>query len=489
MKKLSFFISLLLLFSSALFAQIGINTDNSLPDPSAGLDVNFTNKGFLPPRVALTAINSADPITAPAIGLFVYNTTNAGTPPNNVTTGYYCWSGTQWIPVLAPQGTNIGDMQYWNGTTWVIVSAGSHGQQLYFCNGVPTWGGCTPVLTTTTVTNILLITATSGGNITSDGGANVTDRGVCWSTSSNPTTTDSRTTDGIGTGIFVSNLTGLTANTLYYVRAYATNSVGTAYGNEITFTTLLNPILPIVTTTPIYYTSPNTVTSGGNVTSDGGATVTARGVCWSISANPTTADSHTTDGNGTGTFTSIITGLTSNTTYYIRAYATNSAGTFYGNEISFIASQFFIGQSYGGGIIFYIDGTGLHGLISATSDQSTGTPWGCMGTLIGGTGTAIGTGQANTTLIVNGCSTAGIAARICDDLVMNGYSDWFLPSKDELNLLYQQIAVVGGFANWYYWSSSEYNATGAWYQSFSSGIQYSYDVKYDTYCVRAVRAF
>jgi uncharacterized protein (TIGR02145 family) len=95
-----------------------------------------------------------------------------------------------------------------------------------------------PTVTTAAVTSITQFTATSGGDISSDGGASVTARGVCWNTSSNPTTAGSHTTDGTGTGTFVSNITGLTGGTLYYVRAYATNSVGTSYGNELTFSTL-----------------------------------------------------------------------------------------------------------------------------------------------------------------------------------------------------------------------------------------------------------
>ena len=139
MKKLYFIITLLII-SNALFAQVGINNDNSVPDASAGLDVNFNNKGFLPPRVALTAINSAVPVVSPAIGLLVYNIATAGTPPNNVMTGYYCWNGTQWIPVLPPQGTNVGDMQYWNGIQWVKIAVGTNGQVLTLNNGIPTWG-------------------------------------------------------------------------------------------------------------------------------------------------------------------------------------------------------------------------------------------------------------------------------------------------------------------------------------------------------------
>jgi uncharacterized protein (TIGR02145 family) len=150
---------------------------------------------------------------------------------------------------------------------------------------------------------------------------------------------------------------------------------------------------------------------------------------------------------------------------------------------------FSIGQHYGGGIIFYIDSTGEHGLISAASDQSNGVTWGCDTTLIGGTSTGIGTGRANTTAIVNGCSQPGIAARICDDLVLNGYSDWFLPSLDELNQMYLQKSVIGGFNTiGDYWSSSEWHSDSSFGQNFESGSQYMY-YKYDLIYVRAIRAF
>jgi len=192
-----------------------------------------------------------------------------------------------------------------------------------------------PSVTTNAVTNITQTTATSGGNVTSEGGATVTARGVCWSTSSNPTIANSHTTDGSGTGTFISYLTGLTPNTPYYVRAYATNNVGSGYGNEVSFTTGQTITPPVVTTALVTNITQTTAISGGTVVSDGGATVTARGVCWSTTPNPTTAGSYTIDGTGTGTFVSYITGLTGSTQYYIRAYATNSAGTSYGNELSF----------------------------------------------------------------------------------------------------------------------------------------------------------
>ena len=191
-----------------------------------------------------------------------------------------------------------------------------------------------PTVITSEVTNITAITATCGAEVTSDGGATVTARGVCWSISHNPTVSDSHTTNGTGMGSFTSSLTGLSSGTTYYVRAYATNSTGTAYGNEVSFTTFVLQV-PTVITSEATNIATTTAICGGEVTSDGGATVTSRGVCWSISHNPTVSDSHTTNGTGMGSFTSSLTGLSSGTTYYVRAYATNSAGTAYGNEVSF----------------------------------------------------------------------------------------------------------------------------------------------------------
>ncbi len=342
-----------------------------------------------------------------------------------------------------------------------------------------------PTVTTASLTSITQTTATSGGNVTSDGGASVTARGVCWSTAANPTISNSKTTDGTGTGVFVSNLTGLLGNTLYYVRAYATNSAGTSYGNEVSFSTL--PTTPSLTTTSVTGITLSTAISGGTVSSNGGASVTARGVCWSTAANPTISNSKTTDGTGTGVFVSNLTGLTGNTLYYLRAYATNSAGTSYGNEVSFSTLDFAIGLSYQGGVIFYINGTGNHGMIAAPMDL-TGEGWGCYGTYIGGTLTGIGTGQNNTGAIVMGCSDVDFAAKTCYELVLNGYSDWYLPSLDELNLMYINQAAIGGFSTFGYWSSTQVSATTAYYQGFANGTQYVGN-KSSIVRVRPIRSF
>jgi uncharacterized protein (TIGR02145 family) len=287
-------------------------------------------------------------------------------------------------------------------------------------------------LTTTSITNITATSASSGGNITSDGGAEITVRGVCWGANINPTTSDSKTVDGNGAGQFTSDLTELAAGTPYHVRAYATNSGGTAYGADLSFTTLgeapecitqpatnvtssgatLNgtvnandltttvtfeygtsasygqtitaiqspvignniinvnadisgltsgttyhygvksanslgtaigndltfttvSVVPTLTTISVSNITTSSAFTGGNITADGGASIIARGVCWATTSNPTTEDSKTSDGPGTGSFTSKISCLSGATIYYVRAYATNSIGTAYGNQYSF----------------------------------------------------------------------------------------------------------------------------------------------------------
>ena len=192
-----------------------------------------------------------------------------------------------------------------------------------------------PTVTTSEVDYISATTAKCGGEVT-EGDPAVTARGVCWSTTDNPTLDDSHTVDGGGAGSFTSNITGLTEITTYYVRSYATSSAGTVYGETRTFVTT-EYILPTVTTSDVNNITSTTAKCGGVVT-EGDPTVTAWGVCWSTTDNPTIDDSHTVDGGGAGSFTSNITGLTENTTYYVRAYATSSAGTAYGETKTFMTN-------------------------------------------------------------------------------------------------------------------------------------------------------
>ncbi len=244
----------------------------------------------------------------------------------------------------------------------------------------------------------------------------------------------------------------------------------------------------------------NSATVSVSVIDNGLPPIISQGLCWSVSPNPTVDSSHKIiDSTKAGSFTFVINGLTPLTTYYVRGYAVNSAGVSYGKQISFrtpAISPYNIGQFYAGGLIFYIDTTGNHGLVCDTTDIGDSIAWhiGSNDTLIAG-GTAVGTGLSNTDSIVAHYHTdSASAAWICKNYTGGGYTDWFLPSKDELNLMRQNL-YARGYGNWSsatYWSSSEYmDAQGryyAWTQYFTNGYQY-YFKQYFPLNVRAVRAF
>jgi hypothetical protein len=361
MKKL---LILLAIFTTvaATAQSVGINTDGSSANASAILDLKSTTQGFLPPRMTYVERQT---ITSPAIGLMIYCTN--------------CGPGT-------------GEPQFYNGTAWVNMIGGTALTQ------PPT------VAATTAASSITKTTATAGGNVTFD------------------------------------------------------------YGNAIT----------------------------------------ARGICWSTAQNPTTADSKTTEAGTTGIFSSNITGLTPGNTYYVRAYATNAMGTSYGTQVSFKSADYTIGESALGGKIAYLlqsgdsgyDPATTHGLVATNADISSVTSkWGgtsnlCyMTNIAGADGTAIGTGLQNTVDIINyPCYGDDIAARRCGDLVQGGYSDWYLPSKDEMYKLYLNRASIVGFSSNAYWTSSEYSATHAWYQDVSDGTQVTIG-KTNVIYIRPVRSF
>ncbi|RPH31969.1 MAG: DUF1566 domain-containing protein [Bacteroidales bacterium] len=183
-----------------------------------------------------------------------------------------------------------------------------------------------------------------------------------------------------------------------------------------------------------------------------------------------------------------LSSLTPGTLYHFRVKAVNALGTSYGDDMSFTLLG--IGITWENGIIFYLDNTGLHGLVAAAADQGT-TTWGCLSTLISGAdGIAVGTGSQNTTEIINGCATAGIAARICRSYSGGSYNDWFLPSKDELGLMLTNLHKegIGGFSAANYWSSSESSNDNAWKYNFSLEST-APSPKNNSYIVRAARAF
>ena len=341
-------------------------------------------------------------------------------------------------------------------------------------------------LTTDSVTLITSTTAKSGGNITNDGGAPIISRGICWSTTPNESILGNHSTDGAGNGSFTSTLLVLTPGTQYFLRAYATNSIGTAYGNEVVFTSVKSLT---ITTTAATSISINSANSGGNILSEGNNPILDRGICWSTFQNPTISDSKTRDGSGIGSFSSNINGLALATTYYVRAYATLSSGTSYGNEVSFTTKSISIGDTYEGGIVAYVDGTGKHGFIAAPFDQDNAI-MGCT-MAIGARGIAIGTGYQNTLDILNACGATTNAARVCYNLDLNGYSDWFLPSTDELDQMYKNKAVIGSFAPFIYWSSTIHGTAGfeGKVQEFADGSRLNKETNTAAYRVRAIRSF
>ena len=297
-----------------------------------GNQVNFNTLG--PPTITTSQVTSIGANTAISGGNITYS---GGA---SVTSKGVCWSASP-NPTIANfftnEGTGTGTFSsnlssLLQGTTYYVRAYATnsigttYGEQVSFTTISP------PVLSTNLITNIGISTATGGGNITNDGGSPVTARGVCWSSSQNPTLYNYYSDNGTGTGQFLSNISGLTQATSYYVRSYATNAAGTAYGNQVNFTTYN---LSSLTTNEINNIGLYSASGGGNITDDGGSPVTARGLCWSTSQNPTVSDAYTVDGSGTGTFTSNLTGLSVETTYFVRAYATNNTDTAYGNQVSF----------------------------------------------------------------------------------------------------------------------------------------------------------
>ena len=198
-----------------------------------------------------------------------------------------------------------------------------------------------PVVVTKDITNITATSATLNGSLTNSDAANkITEKGFCWGAEKEPTIEGNHISKGSGTGTYSYSLTNLTNNTTYYVRAYVKTNYGIIYGEEKNFTTV-EMVLPIVATNNVTNIKATTATCGGYVSSDGNGTVTARGICWSTSPNPTINDNKTMDGSGTGNFTSNLSNLASQTTYYVRAYATNEKGTVYGEEKSFTTAKIF----------------------------------------------------------------------------------------------------------------------------------------------------
>ncbi len=304
--------------------------------PAAGFDINFTTLSFNS-RTSGGSGNSAVELAYQVDGAGPWIPI-AGTPafPHLFNGSSNNYNGTLNVTFTSGHTYVIRMYEYWasSGSSQNTNRTETIGTVVFGGNTVVS--GPVPDVTTTGSSAVAISTATASGSITPVSSA-VTESGICWSVAANPTTADAHlaTSPLVSTGAFSINITGLLAATTYHYRAYATNGVGTAYGADLTFTTA-PPVLATITTTAASAVTAISAATGGNISDDGGDPVTQRGVCWNTTGSPViTADPFTSNGTGTGSFPSTAQVLSAATTYRLRAYATNSVGTAYGNEITF----------------------------------------------------------------------------------------------------------------------------------------------------------
>lgn len=457
-----------------------------------GSDLTFTTLGQAPTAATLDATNST-PFTAQLNGTVNANyLSTVITFEYGKTTSYgYTISANQ-SPLTGntnnPVNANISGLEAGTTYHYRIKAVNSLGT-IYGSDKSFLTLGQVPSVTTLTATSITPIEAQLNGTVNANFLSTVVtfEYGITTAYGSSITTSQSPITGNSNTAIsaILSDLNGATT---YHFRVKAVNLLGTVYGADKTFSTL-DPI-PSAATQPATNTTPSSAQLNGIINANLFETeVTFEYGTTTSYGNTITAIQSPVNGSTDSNVNATISGLTFNSTYHYRVKAVNSYGTTFGEDMTFTA-QYFIGENINGGIVFYIDGSGQHGLVCTTSNQGT-AEWGCAGTGIAGAdGAAIGTGNQNTIDIVNGCSSSGTAAKICYELVRNGYDDWYLPSKNELDLMYTNLKVtsLGSFSESYYWSSTESSDDNAYEQLFINGNQYSYRKGYIAY-VRAIRAF
>lgn len=350
-----------------------------------------------------------------------------------------CWSTTQ-NPTIENNiavGGNVSNAEYNCNLTNLLPST-TYYVRAYATTDITTSYSPQKSFTTisglpsvsTAVTTATSTTITSGGQITSDGGYNITGCGICYSTTnSNPTIADNHIEAGVVTNSYSVVITRVSVSTTYYVRAYATNSIGTSYGSVVMVTT--DNGLPTVSTTEVTKSGSSLVT-GGNITSDGGFPITDRGVCYGNFPNPDLSDTynHTSDGTGIGYYTSSL-GSSLSGIIYVRAYATNINGTTYGEQISVDASYLILPTFTYGSYTYKVAPT------------------------------------SSTIMYLSE------AINYCNAMEYCGYTDWFLPSKEMLSYMYTQKQQIGGFYNSIYWSSTKNCTNAACSQYYSNAIDFS----------------
>ena len=221
----------------------------------------------------------------------------------------------------------------------------------------------------------------------------------------------------------------------------------------------------------------------GEVVSFGNQTVTEIGICYGLTPKPTTGSFVVSRPAATGQFAVPITGLLPRTTYYVRSYARNFSTTWYSNETSF-TTDLKVGSRYRGGVVFYLDAASSSGLVAA--EPLTAQKWGCPGEDVSNTSVLLYQGFTNTSRIFSNCFDLQTAGRTCFDFAVNGFSDWYLPSRDELDAYRQSALGVSRAGR--FWSSSQFDADKAWSVDFSAGISQPQS-KADTLQVLPIRSF
>ena len=324
-------------------------------------------------------------------------------------------------------------VEFCNGSNWIALSGGLSVSLAQ--------------LSTKPAYNISTEYGLSGGIISSNGGAEIFEKGVCYNTTGTPTITDSKTNDGSGSEEFESYISAI-SNEKYYIRAYAKNTAGIAYGDEQSFTTLV----VLTGTDKGIYLSNTSFQTGGIVEEGGNEAISERGIVFGLNPEPTKTDNYVASGSGSGEFESTITGI-EDQTYFYRSFAINASGINYGPESSY--RNHVVTESSIGIAPSAVDFSSIYG--------DSGSPPGAD---------SEENGKQNTELLVQRYGAAATAAHLCDTLTVKGHDDWFLPSKEELRHIYLNRNDIGIVAlDVYYWSSTVNNYESSWVQNFQTGIQ------------------